>query len=201
MPFLVTLPSKFEKCEPSDEDILCWVLCLVTNVMRLHSKHIIHLDLKPHNLYLNNNGTNCILIGDFGCAHREDTPVCCFVGTERYVAPELNNDNDDMKNNHPPAHSSMDIYSLGKVIEWMASKKIPQNNTPILQGLCKFARQCTEYDPKERPQSKNLLQELQNCLNGINISTLQICKHTRRKAPNLASKKVTNLLSSFFDLY
>jgi serine/threonine protein kinase len=193
MPFLVTLPSKFEKCEPSDEDILCWVLCLVTNVMRLHSKHIIHLDLKPHNLYLNNNDTNCILIGDFGCAHREDTPVCCPVGTEGYIAPELNKDNEEMEDEESSsilAHSSMDIFSLGKVIEWMVRKKGSQNNTPILQGLCKFARQCTEYDPTERPQSKNLLQKLHNCLDGIKIPSHQICKHTQRKAPTLSPKKV-----------
>lgn len=54
----------------------------------------------------------------------------------------------------------MDIYSLGKVIEWMANKIIStQNKSPIIEGL--FASQCTEYFPTEQPQSKNLLQVLQ----------------------------------------
>jgi NIMA (never in mitosis gene a)-related kinase len=47
-----------------DETILNWISQVILGVMLMHSKNILHRDLKSQNLFLISDGT--IKIGDFG---------------------------------------------------------------------------------------------------------------------------------------
>lgn len=57
----------------------------------IHSKSIIHRDIKPHNLFLNAEQT-VVKLGDFGVSKKkvnEEDNAKTFVGTPYYLAPEI----------------------------------------------------------------------------------------------------------------
>lgn len=73
----------------------------------LHStKHIIHRDIKPHNILINKKGD--VKIGDFGiCSVSEnsDEKFNTFIGTIQYMSPE--------RLNGEPYSYDCDIWSVG----------------------------------------------------------------------------------------
>jgi serine/threonine protein kinase len=75
----------------------------------LHSRSIIHRDVKSGNLLLDESG--CIKVADFGLAraHGPTSNLLTLVGTYPYMAPELL-DNQAYNN-------SVDVYSFG-IVMW-----------------------------------------------------------------------------------
>jgi serine/threonine protein kinase len=67
-----------------------FMLRLVEGVAELHSKDIMHRDLKLQNIMLRNNDITDPVIVDFGLARkgREDMNVR-YCGTPGYIAPEV----------------------------------------------------------------------------------------------------------------
>ena len=89
---------------------------ILTSLAYIHSKHILHRDLKPDNLILRSrNPTDYDLcIADFGLAdfYREDCQyqfVRC--GTPGYVAPEVLQD--------IPYDYKIDVFSAGAIMFMM----------------------------------------------------------------------------------
>lgn len=83
----------------------------------IHDKKITHRDLKPANIFLDKKRQK-VKLGDFGLAKsiEDGMPLKGNVGTARYKAPELKDNNYTEK---------IDIYSLGIIIfEIYYTKKI-----------------------------------------------------------------------------
>ena len=102
----------------------------------IHSKQLIHKDLKPNNILITNNGNNVKLI-DFGLADCDDYEILKIpAGTEKYLAPEQLNPNATLD-------CRTDIYSLGIIIEELSI---------ILKDrkLASIAQKCTCQDPNLR---------------------------------------------------
>lgn len=84
----------------------------------LHTKKIIHRDLKSPNILVDNDDN--IKICDFGSLYTFDktfmpSVVMSFVGTSQYMAPEM------MKNE--PCNEKVDVWSFGIVLhELMVGK-------------------------------------------------------------------------------
>ena len=78
-----------------------------------HSQGVVHCDIKPGNILLDNNGR--ILLTDFGIARTLDaaTSTMVGIGTPAYMAPEL------IKGLDPTPQT--DIYALGIVLYEMAT--------------------------------------------------------------------------------
>ncbi|CAH2981578.1 unnamed protein product [Chilo suppressalis] len=96
---------------------------LLSAVQELHSRNIVHRDIKSGNIFLTNEG-HCLKLGDFGCAVKIRANTTApgelqgFVGTQAYMAPEV-----FMKSS---GHGrAADIWSLGCVVTEMASGKRP----------------------------------------------------------------------------
>eukprot|EP00854_Cymbomonas_tetramitiformis_P007362 gene7362-8759_t len=124
----------------------------------LHQHQIVHLDIKPDNVFLDAAGT--FKIGDFGLAvlqnkwQWED-------GDGKYVAPELLNDDS-------VATSAADIYSFGCMLyECVVGNCLPRsparagrvhfpNNVP--NNLCTIIQQMLANDPIQRPTADAVLQ-------------------------------------------
>ena len=70
----------------------------------LHSKKIIHKDIKPDNIFIDNNNT--IKLGDFRCAHDIDDITSQKAFTLRYIPYELTIEN-------PINDYKSDVYSMG----------------------------------------------------------------------------------------
>lgn len=80
----------------------------------MQKKNIIHRDIKPQNIFINDNGD--FKLGDFGIAKTADhTTVATKAGTFNYMAPEVYFGN--------PYNHSVDIYSLGLVLYWLLNER------------------------------------------------------------------------------
>jgi serine/threonine protein kinase len=74
----------------SEPAVRQWMRQLLEAVCYLHERNIVHLDIKPSNLYI--DSTMCLKLGDFGLAKQLKDGVVGFTtrcGTPNYMAPEI----------------------------------------------------------------------------------------------------------------
>lgn len=128
-----------------------------------HSKGIMHRDIKPHNIIINQKNKKLLLI-DWGLAefYHPNKDYSVRVASRYYKSPEL-------LLNYPYYNYSLDIWSFGCVLAEMMFKKRPlfkgENNADQLMRICNslgkndFNIYCKKYDielvclkdtPKER---------------------------------------------------
>lgn len=103
----------------------------------MHAKQTVHRDIKPSNIMLTHRGGDVKLI-DFGLSDSETFCVLKIpAGTIGYMAPE------QLK---PDAQSdpSADIYSFGKVLEYMAE-------AVRSKSLARVGQKCAAADRARRP--------------------------------------------------
>jgi serine/threonine-protein kinase len=107
------------------EWIIKWTVCLCDALAFLHSRGIIHHDLKPANIRITPHGHLALL--DFGAAqyfgkgHENAKPVEMY-GTEGYLPPELDADGRWV------ADVRTDIFALGCIIYEMISGEPPDQD-------------------------------------------------------------------------
>ena len=108
---------------------LAFALDIASALQFIHSHNIVHLDVKPANILVNDQVV-CRL-GDFGCSQSviagengEISPTsptgCCLTETLAYRAPEL------LKGD--PATTKADIYSLGICLWQVYTREMPYGN-------------------------------------------------------------------------
>ncbi|KAL6880190.1 hypothetical protein ACP4OV_011755 [Aristida adscensionis] len=140
----------------------------------LHENHIVHLDLKPENVLLDDKMVP--KIADFGLSRsfgEAQTRVVTrtFVGTPGYVAPEYFNGEITKKS---------DIYSLAVIIsEILTGQKVPSpvenvveiwrnrlatstQDIPLQQvrACAQISVDCVNLDPEMRPVTRDILEML-----------------------------------------
>jgi serine/threonine-protein kinase CTR1 len=107
------------------------VFGIAAGMASLHSREVMHRDLKPDNIFLNENWEP--VIGDFGLAK------CCLgdisrtmgaVGSPLYIAPEIFADDDDIPADGPAYDLSVDVYSFAVLLCMMFSRE----ERPTLDG-------------------------------------------------------------------
>lgn len=108
----------------TDLEILRMGKDICSALILCHSQKILHRDIKPDNIYRNENG--CYKLGDFGVSHIIDTAQKSngrrSAGTREYMAPEQYKGEDyDFR---------ADIYSLGLVMYELANG----NRLPFADG-------------------------------------------------------------------
>ncbi|KAM8810562.1 proto-oncogene serine/threonine-protein kinase mos [Eudromia elegans] len=105
----------------SMEETVCYSCDILTGLAFLHSQGIVHLDLKPANIFITEQGA--CKIGDFGCSQKlEDglspsPQLCQQGGTYTHRAPEL------LKGERATAKA--DIYSFGITLWQMVTREQP----------------------------------------------------------------------------
>lgn len=141
----------------------------------LHNQYIVHLDIKPENIFIHND---VFKIGDLGFATLRNGMMSVTEGDCRYMAPELLNENySDL--------SKADIFSLGIMMyeiirnkplpysgdEWM---KLRENKIESLGSYFKLEvliRKMLNSDPNKRPSAVEILQDSyfnKRKVNGLN---------------------------------
>eukprot|EP01084_Bolivina_argentea_P166436 288935_1 len=147
------------KCDPiTDHELIRkYMRDMTLGLDYLHSKDIIHGDIKPKNLLL--SATNQLKIGDFGVSFALDDKICPkkdgitsrSPGTPAFVAPET-------ANNSFNAYL-IDIWAMGVTLYMM------------ITGICPFAGNGI-YDTYEKIQSYN--PPIENLNIGTNIKDFLI---------------------------
>ena len=125
-------------------EVVDFSLQILSALSHIHSKGIVHCDIKPHNILLTRSGK--LKITDFGISRMPgiipDIPEDKAVGTVYYVSPE-------QAEGKVLDHRS-DLYSLGIMMYQMASGKLPF----VSNDIDKVARM-QSYAPPKRPRAIN----------------------------------------------
>jgi len=101
-----------------ENQLLDWFVQMALALQYLHSRRILHRDLKTANVFLTSGGI--IKLGDFGVSRvlSATTELAkTFVGTPYYLSPEL-------LNNSPYGQAS-DVWALGCIFHEMATLEHP----------------------------------------------------------------------------
>ncbi len=146
-----------------------------------HKNNVIHRDIKPDNILINDEGTVKIL--DFGIAQfYEDqkqsvnrTSTGTVMGTYNYMSPEQRESSDNVT-------AQSDIYSVGVVMYHLFTNHLPngrfpepaQLNPEVNPALNELILQCLSTDPALRPASaEELKTKLLAASQGAHINTEQ----------------------------
>ena len=98
--------------KPSSRQLRSICKDFLDGVEYLHRRGVIHNDLKPSNIIITNSGRAKII--DFGLSISEDSVYTGVRGgSEGFTAPEI-------LNGDAPAEVSSDIYSVGKLLQFMS---------------------------------------------------------------------------------
>ena len=107
MELLTSLPEYRHTHEMDEDTVIRMGKDLTDALMYCERKGIIHRDIKPQNIFVNESGT--FKLGDFGIARRmQRTTGASRKGTEDYMAPEVY-----LRRHYG---TTVDIYSLGLVM-------------------------------------------------------------------------------------
>jgi serine/threonine protein kinase len=146
----------------------------------LHSRNILHCDLKSSNILIDDNWK--IKIGDFGLSrfyNKGNDETRGRIGTPHWMAPEV------LKGEKYETHA--DIFSYGMILWEILSREIPYygiNPYQVIslvadkkqivkvpaegnQALRKIIGKCLEYESSKRPKLDEIVDYLQNLKNYV----------------------------------
>ncbi len=139
----------------------------------LHQHSILHGDVKPENVFIDDDGS--LVLGDLGSAWLRADGGPAAMMTPPYAAPEV-------WLGHAPTVAS-DIYSLGLTLMFAASGRAPMAGSPpredeIVEAFgSDIALPLLEIDPRRRPRT---------ALAAAHRLGLDVEEHVRRGPPVLA---------------
>eukprot|EP01134_Creolimax_fragrantissima_P000902 CFRG0902T1 len=154
-----------------EEQVWVMITDLALGLQHIHSHNLIHLDLKPANVFLTESGS--LKIGDFGIAIDSTKAGLGDIreGDPKYMAPELLNHCEVIDN-------KVDIFSLGILaLEIVDNVDLPSNGPIWLKlrsgciprlghvspSLLRLITLMMHPDPKGRPTSDELLSHTEIC--------------------------------------
>ena len=136
----VTLSDYIQKNGPLSWEKACdYALQIASALSCAHANHVIHRDIKPHNILVGRDGI--VKVADFGIAQAatNDTMVAGKggMGSIRYSSPE------QVRGGFTDEQS--DLYSLGVVLYEMLTGKVPfDGENPVSIALMKIEKEPTD---------------------------------------------------------
>ena len=125
---------------------------ILLGIKYLHSRNIIHRDIKCDNIFLNNGN---ILIGDFGLAKRHSQLTYSMIGTPQYMAPEIY---DEKYSN------SIDIYAFGMCVLELMTGESPYNECSNVTQIWKKVTKNIKPSSLKKVKNKKALNIIKKCI-------------------------------------
>ncbi|CAF4744154.1 unnamed protein product [Pieris macdunnoughi] len=128
----------------NETDVIVYVGQICEALRYLHSKNIIHMDIKPENILCESPNTRLVKVADFGVAHQikdfENLTLWTKYGTMGYVSPEVLN--------FEPLTTGCDMWSFGVITYLLLSGMLPFNGSNMSEIISATRRgQFNYYDP------------------------------------------------------
>ena len=167
-------PEKKVKLTPLDMSVIAFGVSL--GMQYIHSLNMIHRDLKPQNILIDDN--KMPVICDFGSSRQMETAMTGLCGTANYMALEVIEGGN--------YNQSADVYSYGMVLWEMLTGEIPFEGRQTAQIICALLEKvnsgqqscvdipdgtpeplgslilkCCSFYPDERPSFEMIVQALQ----------------------------------------
>lgn len=181
----------------SENDIWKVVLDIAGGLQFLHSNNVLHLDIKPDNLYrkkAKGGSFGCWKIGDFGLAIGKEA-TDWEEGDGDYVAPEL------LKSGTEPTPAA-DIFSLGATLyECATGDKLPRKDGTPDADLSKIdessdfeclLRAMILPDPRSRPVASQVMSYAKEKISQLESGKKQ-AENARRRMPSLSPNHLHDL--------
>ena len=110
--------------KPDLETLKRWCVCLCHELAFLHSRNVVHHDLKPENVRLNADGDPVVV--DFSAAHWYRKPgetTDLLFGSDSFLAPEYA----ERSSEDAEAGKRMDVFAMGRIlVELIVGKRLTQ---------------------------------------------------------------------------
>jgi eukaryotic-like serine/threonine-protein kinase len=149
IPFIVTVvapttvATRMRQGAVDVDQAVQWIRQASRGLARIHDVKLLHNDIKPDNLFVNEQGT--VLVGDLGaaCVRDDTTGKGHFAGTPETMAPEVAAVGATVPQANWPAHQpasiASDVYSLGATLYWLLAGKppftVPGNGIATMQAV------------------------------------------------------------------
>ena len=141
--------QKKKKTYFTEDQILDYLIQITLALNHMHTKHILHRDIKSQNIFLTKN--NMVKLGDFGISKNLDCTLAkTVIGTPYYLSPEI-------ILNVPYSYKS-DVWSLGVLLYEMTAFKMPFDASSISQLAKKI--KVGNYEKINKPNYSNDLKKL-----------------------------------------
>ena len=171
-----------------EDQILNWMVQILLGLNYIHKNGIIHRDIKPQNIFIQNSHIICI--GDFGIAkiinQIQTQTMTSIIGTPLYMSPESFNE-PNSKN------LASDIWSMGCCLYEICNLKHAFGADRLESVFCKVR------EGKHPPVNKKYSSELRNIIE----SMLSVKPSDRPTIPHLLKNnnflrpKIANYISDF----
>ncbi|CAD5209714.1 unnamed protein product [Bursaphelenchus xylophilus] len=131
---------------------------ILFGIHHLHSKHVVHMDIKPENIMLRRRNEPQIKLIDFGLSRiiRPGEQVKDMIGTPEFVAPEVVN--------YEPLAPATDMWALGVVTYILLSGGSPFLGASRDETFCNITAVkyhfSTQYFGKVSPHAKDFIARL-----------------------------------------
>ncbi len=155
----------------SEEQVLEWFLQICLALKHIHSRRILHRDLKTQNIFLTSKGD--VKIGDFGIARVLQHTYDCVqtaIGTPYYLSPEICQEK--------PYNQKSDIWSMGCILYEMLTLRhafdansmkglvlkilkgtYPPISTMYSEDVRGLVGELLTKDPAKRPSIRQILEK------------------------------------------
>lgn len=147
----ITLEQYCKGRKLDDMQIVDIIIQLCRGLSILHEKNIIHRDITPTNIMIDNYGTVKIIDFDISrmtnSTSSHDTHI---LGTQGYAAPE--------QYGFMQSGPQTDIYAVGAIINFMKKgTTLDEAQLDDGSGLADIMRKCIEFEPERRYENIGLL--------------------------------------------